>query len=96
MLIEVSSGGCSYVEGTCPIWLMENLQYYNVTNDKYSINNNSETYQNIKGYWLLSSLNGVDNAYRIGYSGRETYGQISTGNFGVRPVITVSIDDLSS
>ena len=32
--------------GSCPTWLMENMTYYNVSNDKYSMNNNSEAYQN--------------------------------------------------
>ena len=94
--------------GTCPTWLIENLKYINVSSyagsgniDKYSMNNNSSSIQNIQGYWLLSSCLGSNlSARSVGYGGNISYGQVSyngvgVGNAGgIRPVITVLISDL--
>ena len=96
---EVTGAGCTTSNGSCPTWLMEYMTYYNVSNDKYSMNNNSEAYQNkISGYWLLSSSPGNSNgARRVGWGGRVHSSRSTTiGDFGARPVITVSKSDLSS
>ena len=96
---EVMGAGCT--TGTCPVWLVENMKYWNVSNDKYSINNNTEVYQNIQGYWLLSSFPGGSLTARLmTYGGYIDYngGNCNTnnGNYSARPVITVSTSDLSN
>jgi prepilin-type N-terminal cleavage/methylation domain-containing protein len=95
---EVMGAGCTTSNGSCPTWLMENMTYYNVSNDKYSMNNNSEAYQNqIYGYWLLSSNPGNSTLARlVGYNGVVDVIFTTNGNCGVRPVITVSTSDLSN
>ena len=96
---ELHGAGCTGSYGTCPIWLIEYMTYWNGANDKYSMNNNSETYQNqIYGYWLLSSYPGTSTRARgVHYVGRFVeYGTTAGGYYGIRPVITVSIDELSN
>ena len=95
---EVTGAGCTTSSGSCPTWLMENMTYYNVSNDKYSMNNNSEAYQNqIYGYWLLSSRPGGSDGARLVYcNGNVLDSNTTRGYYGVRPVITVSTSDLSS
>ena len=94
---EVMGAGCTTGAGSCPTWLMENMTYYNVSNDKYSTNNNSEAYQNIYGYWLLSSTPGDSYGARIVYYNGYVGNVITTnGGYGARPVITVSTSDLSN
>ena len=111
-LKEITEAGChiynssTYQQdyGTCPVWLMGYMTYYNVSSytgsgntDKYSMNNNSEAYQNnIYGYWLISSYPGDSNdARRVFYFGFVgwTYAKY-TGASGVRAVITVSKTNL--
>ena len=92
---EIIEAGCTTNSGSCPIWLMKNLQYSNVANDKYSINNNSEIYQNIIGYWLLSSNSGYfADACNVYSSGRVRGIGTTYVGFGIRPVITVPLSDL--
>ena len=95
---EVTGAGCTTSAGSCPTWLMENMTYSNQGNDKYSMNNNSEAYQNqIYGYWTLSSNPG--NSYyarRVYYNGGVGNGYTTNGYYGARPVIAVSTSDLSS
>ena len=94
---EILDTECKTSMGSCPVWLVENLKYYSVTNDKYSINNNNETYQSIHGYWLLPSFNGNNQcAYSVSKFGRlESHDHNNDKNFsGIRPVITVPISDL--
>ena len=95
---EVTGAGCTTSSGSCPTWLMENMTYYNVSNDKYSMNNNSEAYQNqIYGYWLLSSSPGYSYGARyVSYYGYVGGNLTTYGYYGARPVITVSTSDLSS
>ena len=94
---EVRQAKCSGNEGSCPVWLMENITYYNVADDKYSMNNNNETYQNkIKGYWLLSSHSNYSNCARFIYYNGYVGHNLTTSDFGARPVITVLISDLSN
>ena len=92
---ELKDAGCKTNDGSCPIWLVTNMTYYNVSNDKYSINNNNEEYQNqIKGYWGLASYpNYSTNGRSITYTGKLFQ---SGKGYGVRPVITVPISDLSN
>ena len=95
---EVNGAGCTETNGSCPIWLMENITYTNQVNDKYSMNNNNEVYQNqINGYWLLSSNEGYSTFARsVNHYGRvDTYNTIN-GTRVARPVITVSTSDLSN
>ena len=95
---EVMGAGCKTVSGSCPTWLMENMTYSNVSNGKYSMNNNSEAYQNqIYGYWLLSSHPGYSTYARgVYYFGSVGFGSTTDGGCGARPVITVSKSNLSS
>ena len=97
---EVMGAGCTGSSGSCPTWLMEYMTYYYASNDKYSMNNNSEAYQNqIYGYWLLSSDSG-DSSYARSVSCTgivyHYYGTSYASGSGVRPVIIVSTSDLSS
>ena len=81
---------CTATAGTCPVFLVENLKYYNVSNDKYSMNNNSESYQIIDGYWLIqSSINSTEYARKIYYRGSVVSQAASSTTYGIRPVITV-------
>ena len=112
-LKEITEAGCHIYNsstsqqdlGICPVWLMGNMTYYNVSSfagsgntDKYSMNNNSEAYQNhIYGYWLMSSNTGDSSIARsVHYGGRVDWrSAYNSGDFGVRVVITVSKSDLS-
>ena len=38
---EIFSAGCSGSVGSCPAWMINNMSYYNVANDKYSINSSN-------------------------------------------------------
>ena len=89
---------CTWKSGSCPVWLMENMTYYNVSNDKYSMNNNSEAYQNqINGYWTLSSVSDYGNiVFSISYNGIGSGDSTTYQFYGTRPVITVAINDLSN
>ena len=92
---EIIEAGCVGINGTCPVWLMKNITYFNVSNDKYAMNNNNDAYQgNILGYWLLSSRSGNFQAHFIWYPGRWYYFYTTRPGYGVRPVITVPITDL--
>ena len=95
---EVMGVGCTTSNGSCPTWLMEYMTYWNVANDKYSMNNNSEAYQNqIYGYWLLSSYPGDSaSARRVRFYGSVYGGSTTGGSYGARPVITVLTSDLSN
>lgn len=100
---EITGGGCTIGNGSCSVWLMENMKYWNGSNDKYSMNNNTETYQNILGYWLLSSYPnknfGACFVYYYGsinYFAGATPSWTTNNNYGIRPVITVPISDLSN
>ena len=95
---EVTGAGCTGSKGSCPTWLTENMTYWNGANDRYSMNNNSEAYQNqIYGYWLLSSYPGGSNrAHLVYYDGRVGYLGTTYGDLGARPVITVSTSNLSN
>ena len=92
---EINGADCVGINGTCPVWLMENITYFNVSNDKYAMNNNNDAYQgNILGYWLLSSKSGNFQAHFIWYPGRWFYFYTTRPGYGVRLVITVPIVDL--
>ena len=94
---EVMGAGCTTSGGSCPTWLMENMKYYNVSNDKYSMNNNNENYQIFHGYWLLSSYpNQYQHAYFLYYTGKLSHGYSRYYEGGLRPVITVPIDYLAN
>ena len=89
---------CPNKYGSCPVWLMEHVHYYDYPEGKYSINNNSESYQNILGYWLLDTVrNKNEMAKGIFYYGRvDSEDPTTYSKFGIRAVITVPISDLSS
>ena len=86
---------CTESAGSCPSWLVEYMNDSGTpSNDSYYFNN--ELISGINGYWLLSSYLGNSGLARIvdyfGYVGyNNTYGASS-----VRPVITVSLSDLSN
>ena len=101
---EVKQNGCGPGFGLCPIWLVENMRYFDTTSkisfDKYSMNNNNDAYQNINGYWLLSSYqNNINKSknveYYVGISTSSTGYAANFNLYGIRSVITVSKDDLS-
>ena len=85
--------------GSCSSYMVENLLYYSVANNKYSANQNNGI-SNIIGYWLLSSgyFNGIKALFVRGV-GRSEYINVSNPQdnikIGIRPVITVPIDDLN-
>ena len=88
---------CTTSSGSCPMWLVKNLYYWNGANNKYSDNQNNGI-TNIYGYWLLSSNPGNSNYARNVYFGGLVCND-NTSNasyYGLRPVITVSLSDLSS
>ena len=96
-LNELNAVECHGVTvGVCPAWLMENMKYYNISDDKYFMNNNNEVYQNIMGYWLLSSgPNDSTLAHQVLYYGLVSYAvTTNNSNYGVRPVITVPMSYL--
>ena len=95
---ELKIGGCTTSNGSCPVWLIENMKYYNVNNDKYAVNNNSEANQNFLGYWLLPSRQDkMSNAYSIYYFGCiRNYNLTPDNKTGIRPVITVPKSYLES
>ena len=88
---------CTTSTGSCPMWLVKNLKYWNGANNKYSDNQNNGI-TNIYGYWLLSSYPGLSSYARFvnygGYVGND--GTSDASSHGLRPVITVSLSDLSS
>ena len=98
IMSEVTSAECTWINGSCPVWLIENMTYYSEANDKYSMNNNSEAYQNIQGYWLQPSypINNITLALTISYYGRMGNSETTNGRRGLRPVITVPMSDLSN
>ena len=101
---HVRSSNADY--GTCSMWLVENLKYQNVSSyagsgntDKYNEINSNNGITNIYGYWLLSSNPGGSYDARdvlcngsVDHSGSYSY----SGYVGVRPVITVSLSDISN
>ena len=97
---EILDAGCELsasdesTNGSCPIWLMENMKYYNLNNDKYSINNNDESYQNILGYCLLSSSASSVGARMVGAHGIVGSNYVTANIFGIRPVTTIKEGDL--
>ena len=99
---EISGAGCTGRAGSCPVWLMGNINYYDVTSsvgiDKYSMNNNSQSHNS--GYWLLAShYDRIMFARAIRFLGNwHSYNWLqvnSTDRYGLRPVITVPEDYLS-
>ena len=89
--------------GTCPVWLVENLKYRNVSSyvgsgntDKYSMNNGNEI-TNMYGYWLLSSSPGnMSTANIVICNGRViNFSTSYAGYYGLRAVINVSKSDLT-
>ena len=93
---EVREAGCTVGAGSCPTWLIENMTYYNVSNDKYSINNNDEVYQNqIEAYLTMSATPNHPARVRIIYYTGGINSNYTIGSkHGVRPVITVPKDYL--
>ena len=93
---EVNNVGCAGGIETCPIWITQNLRYWKSPNDKYSINNNNGI-TNISGYWLLSSSqNYSTNARNVDCGGNAVNHETTSVSYGVRPVITVPISNLSN
>ena len=88
---------CTTSQGSCPMWLVKNLNYWNGANNKYSDNQNNGI-TNIYGYWLLSSYPGFSNYARIVRCRGDVndYSTSRASYYGLRPVITVSLSDLSS
>ena len=87
---------CTTSSGSCPMWLVKNLNYWNGVNNKYSDNQNNGI-TNIYGYWLLSSYPGSsDHARYVGCGGIVSNDIASDDSLiGLRPVITVSMSDFS-
>ena len=85
---------CAQSNGSCEWWLVENMEYRNVSNDKYLVNKNNGI-TNTCGYWLLSSdSNYYTAAKSVDCSGRLGNTQTHGGGAGARPVVTVPITDL--
>ena len=97
---EIYKNHCDKWSGTCPVWLVENLRYDGIQDDKYSLNSaniSGTSIYNIYGYWLLSSNPGdSDYARNVTYSGSMLENSTSVViSIGIRPVITVPKLDLS-
>ena len=95
MQTELEYNGCKLYSGaTCPVWLIENLRYWEVPEDKYAINKNLGL-DKTNGYWLLASSDkGSDNALHIHSSGYIIGYNTNDTNYGIRPVITISKSNL--
>ena len=90
MITAKELNGCTASVGSCPIYLIENLRYYSVSEGKYSINNNNGVYQEFDGYWQLSShVNSIEYARKIYYRGSTVSQLVSSTSYGVRSVIAV-------
>ena len=90
-LSEVIDADCTGNEGTCPVWLIENMHY----SLKYSsINNNTGPTQEISGYWILSSYPDSSYSYIVHCNGLVALSSTANNSFSLRPVITVSKSDL--
>ena len=92
---EVTSqeAGCEKsIAETCSAWLVENL-----ADAEYSKYSTVPKTEDIYGYWLLSSHPGTSLLARlVYYSGGMTSNRTSyASGYGLRPVITVSMSDLS-
>ena len=97
---ELTVLGCSYNNGSCPAWLVENLKYGDVSSysasgytDRYAINNGIT--ENIWGYWTLDSMEGNnDRSYSIFYMGKVYEFSTTMSSRTARPVITVPKSEL--
>ena len=93
MRSEVNVAGCTTTSETCPIWLVENLK-----NESLIVYNETNKIDEIYGYWLLSSAQAKGNIDASLINNRGTvsyYATNSNDKYGIRPVISVSISDLS-
>ena len=88
---ETDATHCHNGSGSCPAWLMNGLAQYS------SYYPNNEHISEIYGYWTLSSSPGNSIYARyVDYFGALYINGTSYGSSdGVRPVITVSMSDLS-
>ena len=78
---EVVATGCAYYDGSgCPSWMTNYLSYES----------------GVYAYWLLSYTNvDVDGGYLVSYAdGLAAYGGGIGEKYGVRPVITISTNDI--
>ena len=86
---------CTTNPGSCPAWLVEYLNDSSTPSSSYYSNN--ELISGLYGYWLLSSNPGYSDVARyVVYDGGVYYGSTTIGNYGARPVITVSLSDISN
>ena len=91
---EINKAGCTGTNRSCPTWLVQNLKNVNIP--KYE---STQKIEGISGYWLLSSRKDTSGlAYFVNCYGNEYYNVgVSHGySFGARPVITITIDELSN
>ena len=110
---ELKDAGCGVARigentqkhyGTCPVWLIENLKYWDVTynagsnhTDKYIINKDKNL-EDVRGYWTMSSYNSRDNySYYMYHPGsvEELNSTWVLLYIGTRPVIEIPEDRLS-
>lgn len=79
---EASYLGCTSSSNSCPQWMI-----------KGTIRENSNTYSNIQGYWTSSPRNNR-NGDIVSFQQVITYDVVYYQYNGVRPVITVLVDDV--
>ena len=94
MRSEIQNVGCTTTSETCPIWLIDNL-----SDASLSLYTETSKINGIYGYWLLSSsqAKGNNNACNIKNNGSESYYLTNdTSKYGIRPVITMLVSNLSS
>ena len=89
-LSEVGATGCdivNYESGTCPLWMVDHLNEYT------SAYPTRTAVSGVYGYWTLSSNASYPfSAWIVYYIGiAYYYGVGSDGDYGVRPVINLSI-----
>ena len=78
---------CATWEGSCSVWLVDNLEYNNAYSSSTFPNKGNIT--NIYGYWLLSSHPNYSGVYIVSHSGSIGENYTTTKYDGIRPVITV-------
>ena len=97
MKSEMDGAKCTEKSASCPLWLVNNLAFTSFyPKSTYSEKNDIN---GIYGYWLMSSRPGDSHSARnLYHEGDVDAGYVDTNNkvsSGIRPVITVPIDDLN-
>ena len=82
---ELEAVGCTSNNGSCPKWVVDNLQNSSYYTDTTNIDG-------ILGYWTLSSTENNLYAWSIYSSGKFVISYVYSVSKGIRPVISISKD----